>query len=379
MAASMNTLAMGTSRILLPVFGRFHRIIKLNKRHFCDVGDEKDAKTKQFAEVPPRLFSGIQPTGIPHIGNYIGAIKNWVMLQKKYDSVIFCIVDLHSITVPQEPKVLRQNILDMTACLLACGIDPEKSILFLQSHVQEHAELAWLLGCLCTLPRLQHLPQWKEKSQKIKEPGLGLFTYPVLQAADILLYKATDVPVGEDQIHHIELTRYLAKSFNRNFNTIFPRCRALTGESPKIRSLRNPEGKMSKSDPNPLSRIELTDSPKDITEKIKKAVTDFTSEVSYDPDRRPGVSNLIDIHMGVTELCAEEICENAFLNALTTAMYKATVAEAVIEHLKPISDSIQRLKNDPGHLEKVLKTGQERAQAIAQDTIMEVKQAMGLR
>lgn len=153
----------------------------------------------------------------------------------------------------------------------------------------------------------------------------------------------------------------------------------IAGESPKIRSLRNPEGKMSKSDPNPLSRIELTDSPKDITEKIKKAVTDFTSEVSYDPDRRPGVSNLIDIHMGVTELCAEEICENAFLNALTTAMYKATVAEAVIEHLKPISDSIQRLKNDPGHLEKVLKTGQERAQAIAHDTILEVKQAMGLR
>lgn len=324
------------------------------------------------------MFSGIQPTGVPHIGNYVGAIKNWVALQQEYSSVILCIVDLHSITVPQDPQQLRQNIFDVAACLIACGIDPEKSILFQQSQVPEHAELAWMLGCLCTLPKLQHLPQWKEKSAKYKDPGLGLFTYPVLQAADILLYKATDVPVGEDQIHHIELTRHLAKSFNRGYGVIFPSPKALIGDVPKIRSLRNPATKMSKSELNQMSHIELTDTPDAITEKIKKAVTDLTSEVTYDPETRPGVSNLIDIHMAFTGQFAEEICEDAFLNALDTGLYKRKVSEVVIEGLRPISDTIRRLQTDRGHLEKVLRSGQERARAIAVETMSEVRRAMGL-
>nr|KAG5711090.1 hypothetical protein BaRGS_004734 [Batillaria attramentaria] len=189
---------------------------------------------------------------------------------------------------------------------------------------------------------------------------------------------ATDVPVGEDQIHHIELTRHLAKSFNRNYGVVFPSCKVVMGDVPKIRSLRNPMAKMSKSEPNPLSRIELTDSPDDIAEKIKKAVTDSTSEVTYAPDTRPGVSNLIDIHMAFSGLFAEEICEHAYLKALDTGLYKQEVSEVVIEKLRPISDTIRRLQADRSYLEKVLKSGQERAKTLAGATMCEVKQAMGL-
>ncbi|XP_041351671.1 tryptophan--tRNA ligase, mitochondrial-like isoform X2 [Gigantopelta aegis] len=330
----------------------------------------------KFASCPPRILSGIQPTGIPHIGNYVGAIKNWVSLQQKYDDVMYSIVDLHSVTVPQDPVTLRQNIYDMTACILACGIDPEKSILFQQSRVSEHAELAWLLSCLCTLPRLEHLPQWKEKSAKVKEPGVGLFTYPILQTADIILYKSTDVPVGEDQIHHIELARHLARTFNRNFGVIFPKPNALIGEIPKIRSLRNPQSKMSKSEINPLSRIELTDTADEIQEKMKKAVSDFTPTISYDPENRPAISNLIDIHSAFTDLFPDEICENAML--MNTIEYKQRVADVVITSLKPIREEIIRLQQDKPYLDSVLQKGSERAQNIARQTMAEVKSLMGL-
>ncbi|XP_076466760.1 tryptophan--tRNA ligase, mitochondrial-like [Babylonia areolata] len=336
-------------------------------------------KPKQFAECPPRVFSGIQPTGVPHLGNYVGAVRNWVELQQTFDSMLLCVVDLHSITLPQDPALLRQNILDMTACLLACGIDPNKTILFQQSRVMQHTQLAWILGCLCTLPRLEHLPQWKEKSEKTKEPGLGLFTYPVLQAADILLYKATAVPVGEDQIHHIELTRHLARGFNRKYGPLFPHCKALTGEVPKIRSLRNPLAKMSKSESNPLGRIELTDTPDQIAEKIRKAVTDCISEVTYDPEGRPGVSNLIDIHTALTGQFPEDVCEEAFLKAQDTGGFKATVTEVVVEKLRPISDGVRRLQGDRGYLEGVLQAGADRAEVIAEQTLREVNEALGLR
>ncbi|CAG5135823.1 unnamed protein product, partial [Candidula unifasciata] len=310
----------------------------------------------------PRVFSGIQPTGIPHIGNYAGAVSNWVKLQHQYpDNILLSIVDLHSITLPQNCEHLRQNTLDMTACLLACGIDPEKTILFQQSLVPAHTELAWILSCLCTVPRLQRLPQWKEKKEKVKDPSVGLLTYPVLQAADIMLYKASLVPVGEDQIHHIELTR------------------DLTREVPKIRSLRNPLNKMSKSDVNVNSRIELLDTPDQIKEKIKKAVTDFTSEVTYDPENRPGVSNLVEIHMALTELSVDEIVEESFLCAENTDMYKQRLAEVIIEKLSPIRAQVLRYQKDPKYLLDVLHSGAAKASVLADKTMTEVRRLVGLR
>lgn len=190
-----------------------------------------------FPEITQRIFSGIQPTGIPHIGNYFGAIKHWVELQRQYDSVIFSIVDLHSITTVHDPDLLRNNTLDMTAALLGCGLDPEKSILFQQSHIPQHSELAWILGCLATMPRLQHLHQWKEKSEKLKEVPLGIFSYPVLQAADILLYRSTHVPVGEDQLQHIELTRHLAKRFNNTYKVnYFPQPKAIITDFKRLKA-----------------------------------------------------------------------------------------------------------------------------------------------
>ncbi|CAB3381191.1 Hypothetical predicted protein [Cloeon dipterum] len=244
-----------------------------------------------------RIFSGIQPTGSLHIGNYFGAVRRWKELQDKGEDVIFSVVDLHSITLRQEPKELSQNILNCTASLLASGIDAEKCILFLQSSVSRHAELSWVLACLATMPRLGHLPQYKEKSASMKEIPLGLFIYPVLQSADIMLYKATHVPVGEDQLQHIQLAQHLGNTFNARYGHTFPPIKAMVEESgvARLRSLRNPEKKMSKSDPDPKSRISLVDEPKVIVEKCKKAITDFTSEVTYDPEGRRGVATLIDL------------------------------------------------------------------------------------
>ncbi|KAF5902029.1 tryptophan--tRNA ligase, mitochondrial, partial [Clarias magur] len=194
----------------------------LRTRSFCT------QKASEVKGVPGgRVFSGIQPTGIPHLGNYLGALESWVAMQDDYSSVMYSIVDLHSITQPQNPELLQNNILDMAASLLACGIDPTRSILFQQSVVSEHAELSWILGCLTSMPRLRHLPQWKMKSKQKSEGSVGLYTYPVLQAADILLYKSTHVPVGEDQIQHLELAQDLARIFNNSFGEIFPEPRAL--------------------------------------------------------------------------------------------------------------------------------------------------------
>lgn len=250
-----------------------------------------------------RIFSGIQPTGDLHIGNYLGAVKRWVDLQNSNNDVTFCIVDLHSITVPQVPSELRENSLRLCASLLACGIDTQKSTLFLQSNVKEHTELCWILGCITTMARLTHLPQYKEKSSLMKEVPLGLYLYPVLQAADILLYKATHVPVGEDQAQHLQLAMSLAKLFNHRFGKTFPIIRPLIADdtSSRIKSLRDPTKKMSKSDPDKRSCIMITDTPEVIKEKLKKAVTDCTSAVTFDPVGRPGVSNLLTMHSMVKE------------------------------------------------------------------------------
>ncbi|XP_006900376.1 PREDICTED: tryptophan--tRNA ligase, mitochondrial isoform X1 [Elephantulus edwardii] len=323
-----------------------------------------------------RIFSGIQPTGIPHLGNYLGAIENWVRLQDEYDSVLYSIVDLHSITVAQDPATLRQGILDMTAVLLACGINPEKSILFQQSQVSEHTQLSWILACMVRLPRLQHLHQWKAKTAKQKHNGtMGLLTYPVLQAADVLLYKSTHVPVGEDQVQHMELVQDLAQGFNKKYGEFFPVPKSILTPMKKVKSLRDPSAKMSKSDPDRLATVRITDSPEEIVQKFRKAVTDFTSEVTYDPASRGGVSNMVAIHAAVTGLTVEDVVRQSM--GLDTARYKLVVADAVIEKFAPIKSEIEKLKTDKGHLEKVLQLGSAKARELAYPVCQEVKKLVG--
>ncbi|XP_041858588.1 tryptophan--tRNA ligase, mitochondrial [Melanotaenia boesemani] len=322
-----------------------------------------------------RVFSGIQPTGVPHLGNYLGALENWVALQNQYPSVLYSIVDLHSITQPQDPTQLRSNILDMAASLLACGINPEKAILFQQSRVSEHAELSWILGCLTTMPRLRHLPQWKMKSKQKNEGSVGLYTYPILQAADILLYKSTHIPVGEDQVQHLELAQDLARIFNHRFGNLFPEPHALLSSTRKVKSLRDPSAKMSKSDPHTMATITITDSPDDIVFKIRRAVTDFTSEVTFDPETRPGVSNLVTIHAAMARISVEEAVSQA--RGLDTGEYKKLVSEAVIQRLSPIRDEIERLRSDRAHLEGLLAQGTCRARELAAPVLAEVRHRVG--
>ncbi|KAE8621067.1 hypothetical protein XENTR_v10004670 [Xenopus tropicalis] len=266
----------------------------------------------------------------------------------------------------------------MAACLLACGISPAQSCIFQQSQVAEHAELAWILSCLTSMPRLRHLPQWKVKSQRQNNEGsVGLFTYPVLQAADILLYRATHVPVGDDQVQHLELTQDTARLFNRLYGDFFPIPKAIMGTSKKIRSLRDPSSKMSKSDPHKLATVRLTDSPEEIVMKFRKAVTDFTSEVTYDPEGRPGVSNLVAIHSAVTGLSAEEIVGRS--RGMETAQYKLAVAEAVIQKLRPIREEMHRLQKDRGYLQGVLRQGAQRAKEMAAPVYDSVCRLVGFR
>ncbi|XP_004646227.1 tryptophan--tRNA ligase, mitochondrial [Octodon degus] len=324
-----------------------------------------------------RVFSGIQPTGTLHLGNYLGATESWVKLQDEYDTVLYSIVDLHSLTVPQDPTVLQQSILDMTAALLACGINPEKSILFQQSQVSEHTQLSWILTCMVRLPRLQHLHQWKVKSTQQKQDGMmGLLTYPVLQAADILAYKSTHVPVGEDQVQHMELVQDLAQGFNKKYGPFFPVPQSILTPMKKVKSLRDPSAKMSKSDPDKLATVRITDSPEEIVSKFRKAVTDFTSEVTYDPAKRAGVSNLVAIHAAVTGLSVEEVVYRS--TGTDTAHYKRVVADAVIEKFAPIKSEIEKLKMDRDYLEKVLRTGSAKARELAYPVIQEVKKLVGI-
>ncbi|KAM3933269.1 tryptophan--tRNA ligase, mitochondrial [Leptodactylus fuscus] len=336
------------------------------------------APHREAQSAAPRVFSGIQPTGIPHLGNYLGALQSWVSLQEDFTSVLYSIVDLHSITVPQDPANLRGSVLDMTACLLACGVDPDRSCLFQQSRVPEHAQLGWILGCMTSMPRLRHLPQWKMKSQNQKNEGsVGLFTYPVLQAADILLYRSTHVPVGDDQAQHLELTQDVARIFNHRYGEFFPIPKALMSTSKKIRSLRDPMVKMSKSDPQKLATVRLTDTPDEIVMKFRKAVTDCTSEVTYDPENRPGVSNLVAIHSAVSGLTPEELVQQS--RGLETAQYKLVVAEAVIAKLTPIREEIQRLRGETGYLTNVLNCGTQGAREVAAPVYDTVCGMVGLR
>ncbi|KAH8270228.1 hypothetical protein KR018_006067 [Drosophila ironensis] len=327
---------------------------------------------------PRRVFSGIQPTGSLHLGNYLGAVRKWVQLQNAREDVTVCIVDMHSITMPHNPPALRENILNMAATLLSCGVDPSKSSLFVQSSVAEHAEFNWILSSLTTMPRLAQLPQFREKSRLVKDVPLGLYVYPVLQAADIMLYKATHVPVGADQLQHIQLAQHLARTYNNRYGESFPVCHAMVEESnaSRVLSLRDPTKKMSKSEGNPKATINLCDPPEVIMQKIKKAVTDFTSDITFEPVKRAGVSNLVNIHSQVTGQTIKSVVDEA--STLDTAKYKERVADAVIEHLRPIQEQIKHHLNKRTELVYLLEVGAEKARKQAQDTISDVKQRLGL-
>ncbi|CAH0392872.1 unnamed protein product [Bemisia tabaci] len=323
------------------------------------------------------IFSGVQPTGTLHIGNYFGAVKKWVEFQNEGKNGIYCIVDLHAITVPKKPEELKESILKMASTLIACGIDPSKSILFQQSQVPYHAMLGWIFICNSTMSRLAQLPHFKEKTEALQEIPAGLFAYPTLQAADILLYKATHVPVGNDQLQNINLACHLVNHFNKKYGNTFPRPQALMieGLGSSIKSLRDPAKKMAKSSPDPKSRIDITDSPDEIRKKCRKAVTDCTSEIFYEPATRPGVSNMIQIHSSCTGLSIQETCDN-FANK-DTLVLKDSLADVLIEKLSPIREEIERLQNSPEYIHKILSEGATKAMTIAKPNWLEIKKKVG--
>eukprot|EP00054_Salpingoeca_dolichothecata_P021332 m.136309 g.136309 ORF g.136309 m.136309 type:complete len:380 (+) comp23951_c0_seq3:97-1236(+) len=329
------------------------------------------------------IFSGIQPTGIPHLGNYLGAIANWVKLQQTapaHTDIFFSVVDLHSMTVPQEPKLLRKSIENTAISLLACGIDPERATLFRQSDVSQHCELAWLLGCQTSTALLSHMIQWQVKKKSSKASSLGLFAYPVLMAADILLYKATHVPVGEDQRQHLELTRSIAKAFNTfTSSNHFQPPVDLPGHVPRVMSLRDPSSKMSKSDSSVRSRIDLLDDFPTIQQKLKKAVTDDLGPITYEPETRPGVTNLLTLYAACSpshETASEVAVE---LEGKSHADLKQQLAEVVFAALNPIQEKFFRLENDKSYVQQVLQTGKEKAQMRASEVLEETKQLIGLK
>jgi tryptophanyl-tRNA synthetase len=321
-----------------------------------------------------RIFSGAQPTGNLHIGNYLGALKNWVALQDEYESY-FCIVNLHAITLPQNPETLRQKTLDLARIYLASGVSPEKSTIFIQSDVSEHAELAWTLNCIARMGELERMTQFKDKSKgKTERVGAGLFTYPVLMASDILLYRTDLVPIGQDQKQHLELTRDVAIRFNRDFGETFVVPEPFIPPiGAKIQSLAEPAKKMSKSDENLNGAIFLLDDADTITKKFKKAVTDSGTEITFD-DARPAIKNLLTIYQLMTGKTPEE-CEVNFAGK-GYGHFKTETAEAVIEFLKPFQ---QRVKNyTEGDLKIILKTGAEKARTIARETLTDVYEKMGI-
>ncbi|MBT5076778.1 MAG: tryptophan--tRNA ligase [Rhodospirillales bacterium] len=327
-----------------------------------------------------RIFSGVQPTGNLHLGNYLGAIRNWVDLQHDYDC-IFCIVDLHALTLPQDPGSLRTNTREVTAAYLAAGIDPEKCTIFNQSAVPGHSELAWLLGCVTPLGWLNRMTQFKEKAGKHREnAGLGLYSYPVLMAADILLYKATHVPVGEDQKQHLELCRDIATKFNNDYGAdFFPITEPLIlGEATRVMSLRDGTKKMSKSDPSKLSRINLTDGPDDIAQKIRKARTD-SAPLPSEPggfEGRPEAENLIGIYAALSDLNRDAVLSE--VGGMMFADFKARLIDKAVEVLGPIGLEMQRLLGDSDYIDSVLSDGGARARAISQPILDDLYDIVGL-
>jgi len=323
----------------------------------------------------PTLFSGIQPSGSIHIGTYLGALKNWVDLQENY-SAIFSIVDLHTITVRQDPEVLRQRCYDVLALYIACDIDPQKSIIFCQSHVPEHSELAWILGCFTYMGELSRMTQFKDKSQKQGQNiGVGLFTYPILMAADILLYGTNLVPVGADQKQHVELTRDLALRFNNIFGEIFTIPEVFIPKvGARVMGLQDPTKKMSKSGDNENDLINLLDEPALILKKLGRAVTDSGSEVIFREDK-PGVSNLLSIYSAISNKPVAKLEEE--YQGSGYGKFKKDLAENLVIFLEPIQKKYYSLRSDQALLDKTLKDGAAKASEKAEGILKKVKTAVG--
>ena len=321
-----------------------------------------------------KIFSGIQPSGELTLGSYMGAIRNWNALQAEYDCV-YCIVDLHAITVRQDPAQLRRRCLTQLAQYVACGLDPEKCILFIQSHVPEHAELSWILGCYTQFGELSRMTQFKQKSQQHADNiTAGLFTYPVLMAADILLYQADAVPVGADQKQHVELCRDIAQRFNGVYGDTFTIPEPLIPKvGARIMSLSAPENKMSKSDPDGC--VNLLDRPEDIRRKFKRAVTDSETAVRYDPENKPGVSNLLTIYSAASGKTKAEA--EAEFDGQGYGAFKTAVGDAVVELFRPIREESEKLLSDKAYLETLYRQGAERARAVAGRTLRKVHRKLG--
>ncbi len=324
------------------------------------------------------IFSGIQPSGVITLGNYLGALKNWITLQNDYNC-LFSIVDMHAITVRQNPAELRKRSLDLLKLYIACGIDPEENLLFMQSHVPAHAELSWILNCYTYMGELSRMTQFKDKSKKHADNiNAGLFTYPVLMAADILLYKSDLVPVGKDQMQHLELARDIAIRFNGVYGDVFTVPEGfVTKTGAKVMSLTEPTKKMSKSDPNPKGYISMLDDFNIIAKKIKSATTDSEGIIEYrenDP-AKAGINNLLSIMAAVTGKTPEDIAKD--YSGKGYGDFKADIAEAVVEHIRPIRERYDELSNNKDYLETVYKNGAERANRMAFKTINKVKKKVG--
>ncbi len=315
-----------------------------------------------------RILSGAQPTGELHIGNYLGALKNWVVLQNEYES-FYCIVNLHALTFPQDPKTLLQKTKDLARIYLAAGIDPQISTVFVQSDVPEHTELTWVLSCIARIGELERMTQFKDKSMgRGEKVGVGLFIYPVLMAADILLYQTNLVPVGQDQKQHLELTRDLAIRFNRDYGEAFAIPEPyIPPVGAKIQSLQDPIRKMSKSDENPNGAIFLLDDADTITKKLKRAVTDSGTEIRFD-ETRPAINNLLTIYQLMTGKTAGE-CETNFAGK-GYGQFKTEVAESVVETLRPFQERVKEF--DDAHLSEILEKGAAKARSVASQTLKDV-------
>jgi len=335
-------------------------------------------KEASNSSAKPVVLSGCQPSGQLTIGNYMGALRQWVNMQASHEC-LYMIVDLHAITVRQEPAALKEACLDGLALYLACGIDPEKSAIFMQSHVPEHAQLAWVLNCYTQMGELNRMTQFKDKSQKnVNNINVGLYAYPVLQAADILLYQANEVPIGEDQKQHLELTRDIATRFNNIYGDVFTLPEPHIPKSgARVMSLQDPNKKMSKSDDNPNNVIGLLEDPKKLTKKIKRAVTDSDEQarIYFDTAEKPGVSNLLSLLS-----CATGDSIEALVPQYEDKMYghlKGDVAEAVVSMLAPIQSDYQRIRSDHQYLNDVMQQSSVKARAIATDTLMKVYEKIG--
>jgi tryptophanyl-tRNA synthetase len=349
---------------------------------------DKQPWSKWMSQFKERVFSGVQPTGNLHLGNYLGAITRFVELQDQYEC-IYCVVDLHAITVPQDPKELTNNIREVTAAFLASGIDPVRHIVFNQSQVPEHAELAWILNCVSRLGWLNRMTQFKEKAGKDREnASIGLYTYPNLMAADILVYKATLVPVGEDQKQHLELARDIAQKFNTDFHesiqnlgfgdSFFPLPAPLIrGPATRVMSLRDGSKKMSKSDPSDYARITMTDTADMIAQKIRKAKTDPDALPSAPEglEKRAEADNLVGIYAALSGTSKEEVLrEFGGSNFLT---FKSALVDLTVNKVSPIGDEMRRLLNDTSHIDQILRNGAERARVIAGDVMKATKSIVG--